>query len=149
MNLPTARALVDAHTERVRPLLSCRGEGCVGCCHGPILLSAVEWAAIKPKVTRYQRNAARLVAGRMEDYRCPMLDSENRCEVYEDRPLVCRSFNSTAPVTACYPGTAGRAEPEPGGRAVLRQVHYGMGVKFADCVELAWKLAELTDAELA
>ena len=149
MTLPEARTLVDAYTARVRPSLSCRGPGCYGCCHGPIYIGPAEWAAIKPKVTRTQRNAARLVAGRMEDYRCPMLGADNRCEVYDDRPLVCRSFNSTASVTACYPGAPGRAKPESGSRAALREAHDGMGVAFADCAELAWRLAELTDVDLA
>lgn len=35
-----------------------------------------------------------------ETGRCGYLTSENRCEVYEDRPLMCRAFGTT-PVLKC------------------------------------------------
>lgn len=147
--LSHGRAVVDDYTASVRDRLTCRGVGCFGCCHGPILLSPAEWGAIKPHVTRAQRNAARIVAGVLADYRCPLLGADNRCSAYEDRPLVCRSFNSTASPTRCYPGQSGRAAPEAGSRAALREAHDAMGVRFGDCMELAGQMAAMTDAELA
>ncbi len=142
--LSRARAVVDAHAEKVRPLLTCRGVGCHGCCHGPVFVSLAEWAAIEPHVTRSQRNAARLIAGTIADYRCPLLDDDNRCSVYEDRPLVCRSFNSTVDPKRCIPGVAGRASPELESRRVLGEAHRAMGVRFEDCADLSWKIAGLS-----
>lgn len=143
-NIQAARAIVDAH----KPTnITCRGVGCVGCCHGPILLDPAEWADIKPHVTRAQRNAARLVAGTIADYRCPLLGDDGRCSVYAVRPLVCRSFNSTVDPRRCYPGQAGRAVPDAESRPTLTKALRVGELDIADAVVLVDEMAAMTDAD--
>jgi Fe-S-cluster containining protein len=72
--------------------------GCHDCC-GPVLASSTEMHRL-PRKTPQQHQAA------LDALSCPHL-GENGCEVYEERPLVCRLFGTT-PRLACPNG----ARPE-------------------------------------
>jgi Fe-S-cluster containining protein len=76
-------------------------EGCASCCGAWLSVSGVEaeevraaLAAMAPEEraevrSRGQRELAREQAG--EAPRCAMLGEDDRCQVYEHRPLVCRT----------------------------------------------------------
>lgn len=64
---------------------------CGGCC-GPIIFSKWEWSQIKDKRTAKGLN-----------YPCPYLTKNNKCEIYEDRPIICRLFG-TIPGLRCPNG---------------------------------------------
>lgn len=148
-SLDKAFAHLSAYQDAVRPRLSCRGIGCTGCCSGGIPVTDPEWARVRPHVTRAQRNHARLIDPENPTARCPLLDGKGRCSVYEVRPLICRSFTSTAPVARCDPHARGEGPtPEPGGHAALRTAHRLAGIDPDTATSLAGRLAALTDAEL-
>jgi uncharacterized protein len=98
-------AKVEAFTEatyaRRRSDFTC-SEGCAACCHTWLTVSSVEadevrraLAALAPQKRadvrqRGQRELAR-AANEADDPRCAMLDDDDRCSIYEARPLVCRT----------------------------------------------------------
>lgn len=72
------------------PAFSCK-PGCHDCC-GPVTASSEEMARLPEKSAAEHDKA-------MADLSCPYL-GENGCEVYEERPLICRLFGTT-PRLAC------------------------------------------------
>lgn len=60
--------------------------GCHDCC-GPVTASSEEVARM-PIKTEAQHNAA------LSEFNCPYL-GKHGCEVYADRPLICRLFGTT------------------------------------------------------
>jgi Fe-S-cluster containining protein len=116
-----AAAFVDEALQIVEhgyaPALACR-EGCAYCCRKPGVLATIpdvlrivaharatftaeHLAALRARAARY---VAQLQGRHFNDFvaesvPCPLLIDE-RCSVYEVRPLVCRGFNSTS-VDAC------------------------------------------------
>jgi Fe-S-cluster containining protein len=68
--------------------------GCHDCC-GPITASGEEMARL-PAISEASRSAA------LAEWNCPHL-GENGCQVYEERPLVCRLFGTT-PKLVCPNG---------------------------------------------
>lgn len=64
--------------------------GCHDCC-GPIMASPEEMARLPP-VAEAQRASA------MEKWDCPHLGATG-CQVYHERPLVCRLFGTTPRLT--------------------------------------------------
>ncbi|NOY71241.1 MAG: YkgJ family cysteine cluster protein [Gammaproteobacteria bacterium] len=60
--------------------------GCHDCC-GPVTTSSVEMARL-PVKSEAEHTAA------LADFSCPHL-GESGCEVYEERPLICRLFGTT------------------------------------------------------
>jgi hypothetical protein len=93
-------AFTSAALERRRADMACRS-GCDACCHTWLTVSAVEAAAARAGVERLsaeqrarlaergRRELAREQAG--EAPRCAMLSDDGRCDIYEARPLVCRT----------------------------------------------------------
>jgi len=99
--------------DEYRPSLDCQ-QGCSFCCRKPgILVSIPELLRIVTCLDAKSREAvavrAREYVARMagrdvhaatsESVPCPLL-VDDRCSVYEKRPLVCRGYNSTS-VDAC------------------------------------------------
>jgi uncharacterized protein len=138
-----ALAIVD---EEYRPAIACR-EGCSFCCRKPgVLVTLAELIRIVAHLRNIrdargldelQARAAGYVAqlrGRhfndptTDSVPCPLL-VDDRCSVYDVRPLVCRGFNSTS-AEACEEahGTAGRLIPM---FAILRDVTDGATVGVA------------------
>jgi len=112
-----ADATLASITEKYRPALDCK-DGCAYCCRKPgVLISLPELFRIlrHVKSTFQDRELSELASrarayvehlgGRSfndpvnESFPCPLLVDE-RCSVYDIRPLVCRGYNSTS-VDAC------------------------------------------------
>lgn len=146
--LQAAYAHLDRHLEAVRAQLSCTGRGCSGCCHGIIPVTDLEWTAIRPHITRAQRNLARTVAPEDGHARCPLLGEDGRCTVYAVRPLLCRSFTSTVAPSRCLPWTPLPPVPDAGSRSALRTAHRLAGVNPDAWVALTLWVASLTDEEM-
>ncbi len=74
--------------------------GCTQCCAESVNAFYVEFLAIWNRMHRNPALKARLMPRILRYYMlemverapCPFLDTEGRCEVYSDRPLVCRQF---------------------------------------------------------
>ena len=149
-----ARSALDAAAAAYAdPKPTCGGVGCAGCCTGPIMAHPDELVDVLPRVTRAQRNAARLVAGLHEDYRCPLLDpATRRCTVYDARPLVCRGMAVTSPPAHCTPGHPGKVTRHPEALVAWNDAVEGSGLSVGayhdGVVELARALAELPDERL-
>jgi hypothetical protein len=75
------------------PSFECQS-GCQDCC-GPVTTSTEEMARL-PVKSIAEHEAA------LADLNCPYLDS-NGCQVYAERPLICRLFGTT-PRLACPNG---------------------------------------------
>ena len=76
--------IVDLLRARI-PSFNCK-PGCHDCC-GPITASSAEMARL-PVKTAAQHEAA------LKHWNCVYL-GPNGCEVYEERPLICRLFGAT------------------------------------------------------
>jgi len=67
--------------------------GCRQCCCGGLTLVLVE-AVILGKALGIEVERVHLQAGQpplREDGRCVLLDGDNRCMIYQNRPLICRT----------------------------------------------------------
>ena len=84
--------------------------GCHDCC-GPVTTSPEEMARL-PRKTRAEQDAA------MEALDCVHL-GPNGCTVYDERPLICRLFGTTASL----PCPRGRGPDTPTAPSVEKQVH--------------------------
>ncbi len=92
----TLTATLSSH---YAPHLVCRS-GCSGCCHHHLSVFAVEAAAVQdaidalpePVRVRLERQAGEVLEMEMhgEAVACPML-IDDRCAIYESRPLICRT----------------------------------------------------------
>lgn len=74
--------------------LTCHA-GCSTCCERHLSVMALEWGHIAEAVSsldpaHQEALRARLEAGR-SDPRCPLLDDDGRCRVYDARPMICRT----------------------------------------------------------
>jgi uncharacterized protein len=87
--------------------------GCHDCC-GPVTTSSVEMARLPVKSEEEHATA-------LADLTCPHL-GENGCEVYEERPLICRLFGTT-PSLPCPRGKRPETMTEP---RIEEQVHQFM-----------------------
>lgn len=93
-NLPTLYAKVAAHGDRVMATypkaFACKA-GCSGCCDSDRKVSAVEHANVKRAFDALSPQIQdKLKAQPASKKRCSMLLND-RCAVYEARPLICRS----------------------------------------------------------
>ena len=133
-------------TEEYRPPLACR-EGCSYCCRKPGVLATVpEFLRLVQHVREdFDADATVALAARTRRYMaqlggrhfdtpvnesvpCPLLVDE-RCSVYELRPLVCRGYNSTD-VDACRAAHDDTASQVPI-FAILKDVTDGASVGVA------------------
>jgi Fe-S-cluster containining protein len=132
------------------PRLECR-EGCSFCCCKPGVLATIpEFLRILDRVrTTFDDDARRALIARAQRYAsqlegrhyddlvdesvpCPLL-VDDRCSVYDARPLVCRGYNSTS-VEACRKAHADRDALVPI-FAVLKDVTDGATVGVAQSLE--------------
>lgn len=112
-------AKIDAFFARVEARhgddMQC-GTGCSDCCHARLTITGVEAAAIRAYVERVR---PRLVPG-TDPERCAALDGDGRCQIYEARPVVCRSHgvpirmrvDSLPVIQSCFRNFQ-RTEPAP------------------------------------
>lgn len=61
--------------------------GCSDCCHARLTITAVEADAIRAYVERVRPP----LVPNPDPARCAALDAAGRCQIYEARPVVCRS----------------------------------------------------------
>lgn len=94
-------AFTDAAAGRRHADLRCRS-GCASCCHTWLTVSAVEAAPLREALAQLpSEERARVRARGVEELlregrgdkppRCAMLGEDDRCAVYDGRPLVCRT----------------------------------------------------------
>lgn len=99
-HLVTLRRRVDAHfSDAVRrdPQAFACAQGCAQCCHRRFDVFEVEAAPIRAALTKLEREdpALRATLRAQADapehaHKCALL-VDDRCSVYEQRPLICRS----------------------------------------------------------
>ena len=97
------------HLRRQLPRFDCV-PGCHDCC-GPMTASSEEMSRL-PRKSRAEQDAA------LANYDCVHLGPQG-CQVYDERPLICRLFGTTASLP-CPHGKAPEQMVDPG---VERQVH--------------------------
>ncbi|KQX96857.1 hypothetical protein ASD28_17350 [Massilia sp. Root133] len=92
-------AIANRMTEALAPHVACRA-GCSSCCHMNTIIyehEAIRLAEVSGrKMTRLPFRPSDVVFAeglKFNGRPCPFL-VENRCSVYEDRPLVCRTHHS-------------------------------------------------------
>jgi Fe-S-cluster containining protein len=91
-------ARVEAFHARVRAhhpgALSCRA-GCDDCCHVELTVTELEASLIEERLAAMPEDARRALAARArrehDDDRCPALERDGCCAIYDVRPLVCRA----------------------------------------------------------
>lgn len=98
----------------VKELSPCKA-GCAGCCHTQVsitedeadLLASIVEGGVKIDFARLQKQ---MKAGNesgefyklsYEDRRCVFLGSDNKCQVYSDRPSVCRTNSVLGEASQC------------------------------------------------
>ena len=91
------------------PAFECR-PGCHDCC-GPVTASSEEMARL-PTKSDAEHDAA------LAEYNCPYLGA-NGCEVYGERPLICRLFGTTSQLP-CPNGCGPEKKTAP---QIEKQVH--------------------------
>jgi hypothetical protein len=72
------------------------------CCHDRLTVTTVEADAIRAHVAAMSPAARAALASQMRDDRCAALDDAGRCQIYDARPLVCRSHG--VPIRTTAPG---------------------------------------------
>ena len=88
---------------RHRDSMECR-PGCTDCCRCRLSVTRVEEAFIRDGLSRLPVSARQELKRRStapSSEMCPALDDDGRCQIYESRPLICRSFG--APLRYRYP----------------------------------------------
>jgi Fe-S-cluster containining protein len=103
------------NSDRIKPHVSCgSATNCSFCCHDKIIMGEVEAEYVKsviiekkivPNIHRIQAQNS-FAPIKWIDKACPMLQDENEkgqrlCSIYEDRPLICRTHNSTIDPLRC------------------------------------------------
>ncbi len=111
--------MMDHELKAAAPFpISCR-KGCSGCCHYEVEITRNEAAILSEAVAGglpIDHDRLNLQAARerqspewrrygSEDNRCVFLGADGACQVYHDRPSICRKHLVTTPVAAC--STAG------------------------------------------
>ncbi|MDP1660238.1 MAG: YkgJ family cysteine cluster protein [Methylotenera sp.] len=94
--------------ERI-PAFECT-PGCHDCC-GPVTASTEEMARL-PVKTDAEHEAA------LAEYNCPYL-GKNGCQVYGERPLICRLFGTTSSL----PCPSGKGPSVMTDQKIERQIH--------------------------
>jgi len=130
--------VVREETHQANLTVSCTS-GCASCCYHPISISILEAIPIYRSLLRHGRWNASLrkkleESGRHQlgvDYEvwllalipCPLLTSEKRCGVYEERPLVCRTHVSVGDPYYCHPHHIGPHTQVLPNNGIMRAFH--------------------------
>jgi len=104
--------LVEQHRGTVTGI-SCR-DGCGRCCHGKVEVNTEEVEALLKSAEHHQWEIDKIRLKIQKDFtaedfrladepvsRCVFLGEDQRCRVYEERPLVCRNHFVTTPKENC------------------------------------------------
>jgi len=148
-------ALADAAAAGIRrdipnqPALACSG-GCAACCHlyvqvppgiAPMMaghiaahVAPAERSALQERLQIAADAARKAVDVTKLRHRCPLLGADDRCTVYEVRPLSCRAFTSRA-VSRCQDVVFGDV---PDGAGVAQSAaHYRIHMEATAALEQA------------
>jgi Fe-S-cluster containining protein len=103
-----AHQYIDAYLEKSKLFekASCKGLGCSFCCHSVIYGSEIEMDYIKHNIkllkikpnkrrSKLQNSVKDESKLKWVDKACPYLTDDKKCSIYEFRPIVCRTHNST------------------------------------------------------
>ncbi len=108
-----ALAKIDQVFQSCTLPISCAA-GCSACCHGRVDISKHEKRLIMPHIKakevdreRLHKQCQALEQGVWDqlpfaDRRCVLLDAQDRCSIYENRPLLCRRYFVTSEKSHCY-----------------------------------------------
>lgn len=88
-------SLIIHHIRRILPEFRCKAN-CSDCC-GPIPFSKYEWKKVKDK-----REGISI--------KCPYVNDNNRCDIYENRPVLCRAFGAVDAAYLTCPHGCGPSE---------------------------------------
>ena len=96
-------------TDAMKEGSSCKGKGCSFCCHDEILMSGLEAEHMKEVLKEAIPHKGRLEVQNLFSYedltfeqkKCSLLDDSGTCTIYDNRPLICRTHNSTDKVELC------------------------------------------------
>ncbi len=87
-------AFFDRVAERHGTDMQCQ-TGCADCCHVRLTITHVEAAAIRAHIAAWpadrRHRLAAIEPGPEAGTRCAALGADDRCQIYDARPLVCRS----------------------------------------------------------
>jgi Fe-S-cluster containining protein len=158
-------AIVDAASASLRahipnqPAMAC-SSGCSACCHlhvqVPAGIATMMVAHIAAQFSSERRDAlhqklldAAAAAGAAADpaqlrRRCALLGDDNRCSVYEVRPLTCRAFTSKS-VARCHDVVFG--EVAAGSGVEQNAAHYRLHMEATFALEQAARNRGLPDAQ--
>jgi Fe-S-cluster containining protein len=99
---------IDSINSKVDPQKITCSKGCSHCCYHEISASKIELSIIKNKLTTEQNEKFNYQSGFLNqdeiEYSkraCPLLNSENECSQYSDRPLICRATLVSTPSDNC------------------------------------------------
>jgi len=95
--------MVDDEISKIdKSNMSCK-KGCYFCCHDEVVMSEMEASyflekidgvEVDEKVLSLQNSVNDFTKLKWADMKCPLLDKNGECKVYENRPLICRTINS-------------------------------------------------------
>lgn len=105
------------------PDFQCK-EGCWDCC-GPIHWSPAEDVVIDDWLKQHGRKQ-RFINSVADFLRCPYLDADDKCTIYEVRPIVCR-LSGVVPEMPCEYGSPKRMLSSKEGSEIFRAI-----IKVAD-----------------
>jgi Fe-S-cluster containining protein len=91
--------------------ISC-SKGCSFCCSGKIILNTFEASYITSYVEQFdiefdrelvkaQSKAPNIDDLKFAQNKCALLDKKGNCSIYDIRPAICRTYNSTSPPDKC------------------------------------------------
>jgi Fe-S-cluster containining protein len=73
------------------------GLGCSDCCRGRLAITRVEARFLRRGLSALPEAVRKEMARRAQERTremCPALDPQGRCQVYDHRPMICRSFGA-------------------------------------------------------
>jgi Fe-S-cluster containining protein len=160
-----AAALADAAAASFRanipnqPAVAC-ASGCAACCHLYVQVPPGTAAAMAEHITAHftpadretLREKLKVAAAAVREapdparlrLRCPLLGGDDRCSVYEVRPLSCRAFTSRS-VTRCHEVVFGE---NPAGTGVEQNAaHFRIHLEATSALEQAARRRGLPDQQ--
>ena len=84
------------------PTVECKGL-CHECC-GPVFMGREEWKRIQERLGHTPQPG--------DDLRCPMLTADNKCSVYDIRPVICRLWGAVPELPCPHGCTPSRVMPK-------------------------------------
>ena len=136
--------------------------GCAHCCHLPVVTDAITVLAIANKVKSWPKSDRKRLTDKLRERAakragmsaaaqrlmrapCPLLDDGMTCQVYAERPLICRAFNSFD-ASRCERQFLGGGHPEG---VDLYRLPYLIGEVLTEGAEEGYDRADLDPADVS